>query len=48
MTTGKKTIRITVRGSVCGYISGKLWANFGERSDHTAHERANEWLEAAE
>jgi len=43
---GKRTIRITVRGSVMGYIGRKRWENFGERSDPAAHDRAQEWLNA--
>lgn len=41
---GKRTIRITVRGSVMGYVAGKPWCNFGERSDPIAHERAEAWV----
>ena len=42
---GKRTIRITVRGSIMGYIGRTKWECFGERSDPAAHDRAAEWLE---
>lgn len=41
---GKKSVRITVAGSVVGYIAGKFWISFGERSDPHAFTLANEWL----
>jgi hypothetical protein len=43
---GKRSIRITVRGSIMGYIGRSCWINFGERSDPAAYERAQEWLNA--
>jgi len=43
--TGKKTIRRTVRGSLCGYIGGKFWVNLGEAFDPHAESLAKEWLE---
>lgn len=42
--TGKRTIRITVRGSIMGYIGRTQWINFGERSDPAAEDRAETWL----
>jgi len=47
MPKGKKSIRRTVRGSVCGYISGKMWINFGEWFDPYAQSIAQKWLENA-
>jgi hypothetical protein len=44
---GKRKIRITVRGTVVGYIGRTPWECFGERSDPSAHERAAEWLAEA-
>jgi hypothetical protein len=43
---GKKTLRRTVRGSLCGYIGGKLWINFGEVFEVGTQDRADEWLNA--
>ena len=40
---GKKTIRRTVRGSICGYIGGKFWINFGEVFEPGVQDRADEW-----
>jgi hypothetical protein len=44
--TGKRTIRITVRGSIMGYIGRTRWECFGERSDPAAMASAQEWLNA--
>jgi hypothetical protein len=41
---GKRSIRITVRGSVNGYIGRTMWVCFGERYDPNAHDRAEAWL----
>ena len=43
---GKKTIRRTVRGSICGYIGGKFWINFGEVFEPGVQDRADEWVAA--
>lgn len=43
---GKKTIRRTVRGSICGYIGGKFWINFGEAFEPGVQDRADEWVAA--
>ena len=43
---GKRIIRRTVRGSLCGYIGRKFWINFGEAFDHAAQQRAEEWVNA--
>jgi hypothetical protein len=37
---GKRSIRITVRGSVNGYVGNKFSVAFGERSDPAAQARA--------
>lgn len=42
--TGKRSIRRTVRGSLCGYVGRRFWANFGEAFDPAAERRAAEWL----
>lgn len=42
--TGKRSIRRTVRGSLCGYLGRHLWANFGEVHDPAAERRAAAWL----
>jgi len=42
--TGKRTIRITVRGSIMGYIGRTRWECFGERSDPAAEAAAQEWV----
>lgn len=44
--TGKRTIRITVRGSIMGYIGRTRWVCFGERSDPWAMQKAEEWASA--
>jgi hypothetical protein len=43
--TGKRTIRINVRGSIMGYVGRTRWECFGERSDPAAEARASAWLE---
>ena len=43
---GKRTIRITVRGSIMGYIGRTRWECFGERSDPAAMQQAEEWVSA--
>jgi len=43
--TGKKTVRRTVRGSLCGYIGREFWINFGEAFDNHAESLAAAWLE---
>lgn len=47
MPKGKKSIRRTVRGSVCGYIGGRFWMSFGEWDDYWAQKLAQRWLEEA-
>ena len=42
--TGKRSIRRTVRGSLCGYLGRHFWANFGEAFDPAAERRAADWL----
>ena len=42
---GKRSIRITVRGSINGYVGNKFCETFGERSDPQAKIRAEEWIE---
>jgi hypothetical protein len=42
--TGKRTIRITVRGSIMGYIGRIRCECFGERSNPVAMQRAQDWL----
>ena len=42
---GKRTIRETVSGSICGYIGRKFWINFGDRFNDHAIELANAWKE---
>lgn len=42
--TGKRRIRRTVRGSLCGYVGRSLWANFGDAFDPAAERRAAAWL----
>ena len=44
ITTGKRTIRTTVRGSVIGYIGGKFWLNLGERENPQTDTLAAEFL----
>lgn len=44
--TGKRTIRITVRGSIMGYIGRTRWICFGERSNPAAEANAQEWVNA--
>jgi hypothetical protein len=44
--TGKRTIRITIRGSIMGYIGRTRWECFGERANPAAMQRAQEWLTA--
>jgi hypothetical protein len=44
MPKGKKTLRRTVRGSLCGYIGGKFWINFGEVFEAGVQARADDWL----
>lgn len=41
---GKRTIRVTVRGSIVGYVGKINWLTFGERNDPAAEARAAEWL----
>ena len=41
---GKKTIRRTVRGSICGFIGRTNWINFGEAFDDHAEMLAAQWL----
>ena len=41
---GKRSVRITVRGSVNGYVGNKFNVAFGERSDPAAQARAQEWI----
>ena len=43
---GKRTIRITVRGSIMGYIGRTRWVCFGERSDPAAEASAQEWVKS--
>ncbi len=47
MPKGKKTIRRTGRGSVCGYVGGKFWINFGDWFDPWAQSLAQKWIENA-
>lgn len=41
--TPKRTIRITIRGSVNGYLGREFVECFGERSDPAAMSRAEVW-----
>ena len=41
---GKRTIRRTVRGSLCAYIGVRFWANLGEAFDPAAEDRAADWV----
>ena len=45
---GKRSLRVTVRGSVMGYIGKTSWECFGERGDPAAEARANEWVKSAD
>jgi len=40
----KRSIRRTVRGSICGYVGRSFWINFGECGDWHAEQMAAEWL----
>lgn len=42
---GKRTLRETVAGSICGYVGRRFWINFGDRFDYHAIETANKWKE---
>ncbi len=41
---GKRSIRETVAGNVCGYIGGKFWVNLGDRFSKQTARDAAEWL----
>lgn len=41
--TGKRSVRRTVAGSLCGYIGRTFWINFGEAFDPHAQKIAEEW-----
>lgn len=46
--TGKRTIRRTVRGSLCGYIGRTFWINFGEAFEPHAEHLAQQFLDGVD
>lgn len=45
---GKRSVRRSVRGSLIGYVAGRMWTNFGDAFDGEAQRRAEAWLAGEE